>query len=47
MSFYLKISQNIKSTTRHLKFCYISIFYKSSVTDNETKGKGKNYIQLD
>ena len=23
-----KLSQNINSTTRHLKFCYISIFYK-------------------
>ena len=25
MPLYLKMSQNINKTTRHLKFCYISI----------------------
>ena len=29
-AFFFEMSQNINSTTRHLKFCYILIFYKSS-----------------
>ena len=37
MPFYLEISQNINSTTRHLKFGYISIFTNLLWTDNETK----------
>ena len=37
MSFYFKISQKINSTTRHLKFGYISIFTNLLRTDNETK----------
>ena len=31
---------------RHLKFCYIPIFYKSS-TDWQWNVKCKNYVQLD
>ena len=31
MSFYLKISQKIKLTTRQVKYSYILSFYKSSV----------------
>ena len=45
MPLYMKMSQNINETTRHLKFRYISIltiFY--GLTMNE---KCKNYIQLD
>ena len=37
MSFYLEISQNINSTTRHLKFSYISILTSLLRTDNEMK----------
>ena len=46
MPFSLIMSKNIKSTTRHLKFTYISIFTNLQRTDNETKSV-KNYIQLD
>ena len=35
--FSLKMSKNIKSTTRHLKFSYISIFTNLLWTDNEMK----------
>ena len=28
MPLYLKMSENINETTRHLKFCFISIFYQ-------------------
>ena len=35
MPFYLKMSQNISSTTGHLKFCYISIFYKKMFLPEE------------
>ena len=27
---FVYMSENINEATRHLKFCYISIFYKSS-----------------
>ena len=37
MPFSLKMSENIKSTTRHLKYSYISIFTNLLRTDNETK----------
>ena len=37
MSFSLKMSKNVKSTTRHLKYSYISIFTNLLRTDNETK----------
>ena len=37
MPFYLQMSQNINSTTRHLKFSYISILTNLLRTDNETK----------
>ena len=46
MPFYLKKSENINQTTRHLKFRYISIFYKSS-TDWQLNENCKNYMQLD
>ena len=36
MSLYLKISENINETTRHLKFRYISILTNLLRTDNET-----------
>ena len=36
MPFSLKMSKNIKSTTRNLKYSYISIFTNLQ-TDNETK----------
>ena len=31
MPLYMKMSQNINKTTRHLKFCYIFDSYKSSM----------------
>ena len=34
---YLKMSENIYQTTRHLKFHYISILTNLLRTDNETK----------
>ena len=37
MPFSLKMSKNIKSTTRPLKYSYISIFTNLLLTDNETK----------
>ena len=37
MPLYLKMSENINETTRHLKFCYISILTNLLRTDNETK----------
>ena len=37
MPFSLKMSKNIKSMTRHLKYSYISIFANLLRTDNETK----------
>ena len=37
MPFPLKMSKNIKSMTRHLKYSYISIFTNLLQTDNETK----------
>ena len=37
------MSQNTNSTTSHLKFCYISIFYKLLWTDNETKSVQTTY----
>ena len=46
MPFYLKMSQNLKITTRHLKFSYISIFYSSSM-ERQWNKECKNYIQLD
>ena len=32
MPLYMKMSQNINKTTRHLKFCYISIFTNLDVS---------------
>ena len=37
MLFFLKMSKNIESTTRHLQFSYISIFTNLLRTENETK----------
>ena len=37
MALYMKMSQNINKTTRHLKFRYISILTNLLRTDNETK----------
>ena len=37
MPFYLSVSQNINSMTRHLKFSYISILTNLLWTDNELK----------
>ena len=37
MPLYMKMSQNINKTTRHLKFRYISILTNLLRTDNETK----------
>ena len=35
--YILEMSQNINSTTRHLKFGYISLFTNLLRTENETK----------
>ena len=45
MPFYLKMSQKINSTRRHLNFGCIFVFTNILWTGNETKCK--NYIQLD
>ena len=37
MPLYMKMSQNINKTMRHLKFCYISILTNLLRTYNETK----------
>ena len=37
MPLYMKMSENINETTRHLKFRYISILTNLLRTDNETK----------
>ena len=37
MPLYMKMSQNINKTTRHLKFRYISILTNLLGTENETK----------
>ena len=37
MPLYMKMSQNINKTARHLKFRYISILTNLLRTDNETK----------
>ena len=37
MPLYMKMSQNINKTKRHLKFRYISILTNLLRTDNETK----------
>ena len=37
MPFYLQMSTNINSTTRHLRFNYILILTNLPWTDNETK----------
>ena len=37
MSLYMKMSQNINKTTRHLKFRYISILTNLLRTGNEMK----------
>ena len=37
MPLYMEMSQNINETTRHLKFCYISILTNFLQTVNETK----------
>ena len=41
MPFYLQISTNINSTTRHLRFSYISILTNLLRTDNITPHKKK------
>ena len=46
MPFYMKMSQNINKTMRHLKFCYISILTNLLRTDNETKSV-KTIYKLD
>ena len=43
MRFYLQMSQNINSTTRHFKFSYISILTNFLRTDNETKNEKTIY----
>ena len=43
MLLYMKMSQNINKTTRHLKFCYISILTNLLRTDNETKSVKTKY----
>ena len=41
MPLYMKMSQNINETTRHLKFRFISILTNLLRTDKETKsGQG-------
>ena len=37
MPLYMKMSQNINKTLRHLKFCYISILTNLLRTVNEMK----------
>ena len=37
MPFYLKMSKKYNSTTRHLRYSYISILTNRLRTDNETK----------
>ena len=37
MPLYMKMSQNINKTMRHLKFCYISILTNLLRTVNEMK----------
>ena len=37
MPLYLKLSENINKTTRHLKFRHISILTNLLRTDNETE----------
>ena len=37
MPLYMKMSQNINKTMRHLKFSYISILTNLLRTDNEAK----------
>ena len=39
MPFFSKMSKNIKTTTRHLKCSYFSIFTNVLRTDNETSVK--------
>ena len=46
MPLYLKMSEKLDETMRHLKFCYISIFYKCSL-DWHRNQWCENYIQLD
>ena len=43
MPFSLKMSKNVKSTKRHLKYSYISIFINLLRTDNETKSVKTTY----
>ena len=48
MPFYLQMLTNINSTTRHLRFSYISILTNLLRTDNETKSvKTRSNMQLD
>ena len=37
MPLYMKMSENTNETTRHSKFCYISILTNLLRTDNEKK----------
>ena len=37
MPLYLKMSENINKTTRHLKFCYISILTNLLRTDHKNR----------
>ena len=48
MPFYLQMLTNINSTTRRLRFSYISILTNLLGTDNETKSvKTRSNMQLD
>ena len=46
MPLYMKMSQNINKTMRHLKFCYISILTNLLWTDNETTCKNQNITKF-
>ena len=46
MPLYIKMSQNINKTMRHLKFCYISILTNLLRTDDETKSVKTIYNQI-
>ena len=46
MPLYLKMSENIYQTTRHLKFRYSAILTNLLRTDNETKSVKTIYNQI-
>ena len=43
MPLYMKMSENINETTRHLKFCYSLILTNLLRTDNEMKSVKTKY----